>query len=180
MSLRRSIPSLAVLLVMIFVVWGGYLVSGVLSQPAGPAVTAGAVRLTPLSGWEATQPGSFGDLVGVELTRGNADLGVYSAQIDFGVEVLLTRYVTRFLEPGAQHLSVSNDVQEVKLGSGLTGLRVSYVGTFGDRSVQVEGEVTAVVSPSGTGAIFDAWGPTGLFGYARGDTREMIDSAEIG
>lgn len=176
--MKRWIPSLAVTAVILAVVVGGYVVAGAMSVPSGPPVEAGGVRIFPLSGWQSRE-GKAAGLPAARLTRGNANLDVLSTQATSGAEVVLARYVRNVLEPASDRLSLSNSIEDVTLDSGTPGLRVSYVGSFGDRNVQVEGEVTAVVSPGGTAAIFDAWGPEGLFGYVRGDTREMVATAEV-
>jgi len=174
------LPVLAVLVVIVAVTMGGYVTAGALSKPAGPPlVIANSVRISPLSGWQVGQEGRVGDFVGLRLTRGDASLDVLTAQVATSREMLLADYVRNSLEPQARSLSVSQSVKEMSVDSGLAGLRISYVGAFGDRSSQVEGEVTAVVSESGTGVIFDAWGPAGLFGYSVGDTRKMIQTSEI-
>ena len=66
------------------------------------------------------------------------------------------------------------------LRSGLAGVRIRYIGQFGRAQVSIEGEVTAIVSPAGVGAIFDAWSPEGLLQYVIDDIHRMIDRAEVG
>jgi hypothetical protein len=176
--MKRWIPSLAVAALILAVVAGGYVVASAMSVPSGPPVEAGRVKIFPLSGWQSRE-GQAAGLPAARLTRGNANLDVLSTETNTGAELVLARYVRDVLEPAANRLSLSDSVDEVVLDSGLPGLRVSYVGSFGDRNLQVEGEVTAVVSSGGTAAIFDAWGPEGLFGYVRGDAREMVATAEV-
>lgn len=177
---RNLVPTLVVCCVIAATVGGGFVVAGALSEPAGPpVVVGGVVRVFPLSGWQDTGAGEVGDLAGGRLTRGSATLDVLTRSTDLGAEAVLVRYVRRFLEPAASTLDVSEDVREVRLDNGLTGLRLSYTGTFGERAAKVDGEVTATASPNGTAVIFDAWGPSGMFGYAAGDTREMVRTAEI-
>src|SRR5207247_9668947 len=67
------LATLGVLGVMVVVVFGGYVVAGALSQPAGPPVTvAGGVRVSPLSGWEGA--GRSAEPPSVRLTRGSGNL----------------------------------------------------------------------------------------------------------
>jgi hypothetical protein len=178
---RPWVPVVVLLAVTAFVVLGGFVVAAALSRPAGPPVVVGggAVTVFPLSGWQSGQERSDGSLTGVGLTRGDANLDVLTTQVSVGPEEVLTSYVARVLRPASQRLSVSRDITQVSLDSGLPALRVSYTGTFGDRAVAVEGEVTVAVSPVGTAAIFDGWGPIGQFGYARGDVREMVRTAAV-
>jgi len=176
--MKRWVPALAVASLILAVVAGGYVVASAMSLPSGPPVEAGLVKVFPLSGWQSRE-GQAAGVPAARLTRGNANLDVLSTEASAGPEFVLARYVRDVLEPAAGRLSISDSADEVVLDSGLPGLRVAYVGSFGDRNVQVEGEVTAVVSATGTAAIFDAWGPEGLFGYVRGDTREMVTTAEV-
>jgi hypothetical protein len=67
----------------------------------------------------------------------------------------------------------------VRLDSGLTGSRIAYVGVFGDVQTPVEGEITAVVSPTGTGVVFDAWAPSGQLRMALDDLHAMIERAAL-
>ena len=176
--MRRWMPALATAAVIVTVVAGGYVVAAAMAVPSGPPVEVGGVTVFPLSGWRA-RTGEAAGLPAARLTRGNANLDVVSAQVETGPEIVLARYVRDVLEPSSDRLSISESVEEVTLASGLLALRVSYLGAFGERNVQVEGEVTVAVSFQGTAAVFDAWGPEGLFGYVRGDAREMVRTSEF-
>jgi hypothetical protein len=92
---------------------------------------------------------------------------------------LLGRYVDDILEPDAEQFRVSEEVESVRLASGLTGSRIAYVGLFGDVQAPIEGEVTAVVSPSGEGVIFDGWAPAGQLQFEIDEIDAMIERAEI-
>lgn len=174
---RRVLPSAGVVFVLAAVVLGGYLTAGALSAPVGPPVViGGAVRVTPLSGWELAE--RSGDPPVARFTRGSANLDVAVIGFSGSGRDLLREYVTQILEPGAAQLSVSR-VEAVELDPGRNALRLSYVGTFGDVQVPIEGEVTAIVSGSGVGAIFDGWAPSGLLRYALGDIESMIANAEM-
>jgi hypothetical protein len=168
--------ALGVTALLAFVVLGGYVVGGALSQPAGPTVdVGGVVRLQPLSGWELA--GRSGDRV--HLTRGSGSLEVVVGPFSGSAQDLAAEYVRRSLEPDADRLSVSSDTEPVRLASGLTGVRLTYVGRFGRSQTPIDGEVTAVVSPSGVGVVFDAWGPTGTLRYIADDARAMADAAQV-
>jgi hypothetical protein len=173
------LPVLAVIAVLAVVVLGGYVVGGALSTPAGPPVdVSGNVRVQPLSGWEVA--GRFGEPTpGVRLTRGSGNLDVVTVPFDGSPSDLANEYVTKVLEPEADRLSVSREVEQVELASGLQAVRFAYVGMFGKAQVPIEGDVTAVVSPSGTGVVFDGWAPQGMLQYAVDDVRTMVDGAAI-
>lgn len=175
---RRWIPPLAVVAVIIVVTAGGYVVADALGESSGGATTVSAsVTVTPLPGWELAE--RFGDPPGARFTRGGASLDVASISFVGSNVDLLAAYVQEVLEPDADQLQVSETVEEVVLDSGLTGARIAYVGTFGDIQAPIEGEVTAVVSSSGVGAIFDGWAPSGQLQYAVDDIRTMVRTAEI-
>jgi hypothetical protein len=175
----RWLSTIVLAAVLGVVVFGGYVAAGALSQPAGPPVTvAGVVRVQPLSGWEVA--GRFGSPPGARLSRGSGNLDFAALPFNGSSLDLVREYVNQVLEPGARQLSVSKEAEPVTLRSGLTGVRIRYIGSFGRAQSSIEGEVTAIVSPQGVGAIFDAWSPEGLLQYVIDDIDTMIDRAEIG
>ena len=175
---RRWIPVVVLVAVMTGVVSGGYLTSDALGETSGETVMVSAsVRITPLPGWVLAE--RFGDPPGIRLTSGSTSLDV--ATIPFtGTDVdLLASYVNQVLEPDAEQFQVSEEVEPIRLASGLTGTRIAYVGLFGDVQAPIEGEVTAVVSPSGAGVIFNGWAPAGQLQFEIDEIDEMIERAEI-
>lgn len=174
----RIWPLVLTAAVLAVVVLGGYPLGDALSRPAGPPVdVAGVVRVQPLTGWETA--GRFEEPPGARLTRGNGNLDFVALPFQGSAEDLAQEYVRQVLEPKADRLSVSSRVEPVTVGTGLPGVRIAYVGTFGRSQSPIEGEVTAVVSPSGAGIVFDAWSPHGLLRYVVDDMRTMIDRAEV-
>jgi hypothetical protein len=175
---RRWIPVVALAAVLAAVTSGGYLTSDALGEIQGGAVAVGtSVRVTPLPGWELAGRSAGPDRI--RLTSGSTSLDVAALPFD-GTDVdLLGRYVDDILEPDAEQFRVSEEVEPVRLASGLTGSRIAYVGLFGDVQAPIEGEVTAVVSPSGEGVIFDGWAPAGQLQFEIDDIDAMIERAEI-
>jgi hypothetical protein len=174
----RWLSTIVLAAVLGVVVFGGYVAADALSQPAGPPVTvAGVVHVQPLSGWEVA--GRFADPSGARLSRGSGNLDFAALPFNGSSLDLVREYVNQVLEPGAQQLSVSKQAEPVTLRSGLTGVRIRYIGLFGKAQVSIEGEVTAIVSTDGVGAIFDAWSSEGLLQYVIDDIDTMIDRAEI-
>ncbi len=172
------VPVIIVAVAIGVVVFGGYAVGGALSRSTGPPVdVAGAARVQPLAGWEVA--GRFVEPTGVRLTRGGGNLDVIAVPFVGSAEELLGWYVDRVLEPEAERLSVSRAAEGVELGSGLSGARIAYVGSFGRAMTPIEGEITAAVSPTGVGVVFDGWGPEGVLRYIRGDVRAMTDAAQV-
>ena len=175
---RRWIPSLLVAAVIVGVVAGGYVVDDALGElSSAPTTVSASVTVTPLPGWELAE--RFGDPPGARFTRGNASLDVASIAFTGSDLDLLAAYVEEVLEPDAEQLRVSETVEPVALRGGLTGSRIVYVGTFGDVQAPIEGEVVAVVSPSGVGVVFDGWSTSGQLRFAIEDIRTMVRTAEI-
>ena len=175
---RRWIPVLVLTVVTVGVVAGGYLLSDVVGKVAGEPITVSAsVQITPLAGWELAQ--RFGDPRGIRLTSGSTSLDVVTIPFTGSDVDLLSSYVSDILEPGAEQFRVSEEIEPVRLASGLTGARIAYVGLFGDVQAPIEGEVTAVVSPSGVGVVFDGWAPAGQLQFEIDEIDRMIEDAEI-
>ena len=175
---RRWIPVIALAAVLAAVTSGGYLTSDALGEVRDGAVAVGtSVRVTPFPGWELA--GRSTDPDRIRLTSGSTSLDVAAFPFD-GTDVdLLGRYVENILEPEAEQFRVSEAVEPVRLASGLTGSRIAYVGLFGDVQAPIEGEVTAVVSPTGQGVIFNGGAPTGQLQFEIDEIEAMIERAEI-
>ena len=85
------------------------------------------------------------------------------------------------LRPNAQGLSLSQELQTVRLDTGQTGVRFAYQGSFRGqgRAMPLQGEVTAVAGPRAA-AVFDAWAAPEVYEYERADVQEMVQTAEVG
>jgi hypothetical protein len=175
---HRWIPVVVLAAVLAAVTSGGYLTSDALGEIQGAAATVGtSVRVTPLPGWQLA--GSSTDPDRIRLTSGSTSLDVAAFPFD-GTEIdLLGRYVDNILEPDAEQFRVSEEVEPVRLASGLAGSRIAYVGLFGEVQAPIEGEVTAVVSPSGQGVMFNGWAPAGQLQFEIDEIDEMIERARI-
>jgi hypothetical protein len=168
---------LAVAAVLAGIVTGGYLAADALGRPVGGTISVGpSVRVRPLPGWELAR--RFTDPQGIRLTSGSGNLDIVALPFAGDDVELLRGYVDGVLAPDAEQLRVS-EVEPVRLASGLSGSRIAYVGLFGDVHTPIEGEVTAVLSPSGTGVAFDGWAPAGQLQYVSGEIDAMIEAAEI-
>lgn len=175
---RRWIPIVVLAGVMAGVVSGGYVTSDALGETSRETVTvSSSVRITPLPGWVLAE--RFGDPPGIRLTSGSTSLDVATIPFTETDVDLLASYMDEVLEPDAEQFQVSEEVEPIRLASGLTGTRIAYVGLFGDVQAPVEGEVTAVVSPSGAGVIFDGWAPAGQLQFEIDEIDEMIERTEI-
>ena len=178
---RTWLPTLAVLGVILVVVLGGYVTAAALSEPAGAPVSVdGVVTVQPLSGWEVADTRPVGGLPFARLTRGGGNLDVVVVPSYGGTASgLADDYVERVLKRQLSRLSVSGRLDHVALDDGLEGVRFRYVGVT-DTGASIEGEVTAVVTATGDGVVFDGWAPQGLLAYVDGDLHTMIDGATFG
>jgi hypothetical protein len=88
-------------------------------------------------------------------------------------------YLRERLEPASADLLVA-DARPV-LAGGVVAERVAYRGQFdaGERNGALAGEVTALVSPAGTGVVFDAWAIADTYPYERQDAAAMIARAQV-
>jgi hypothetical protein len=169
-------PVAGVLLVLAAVVLGGRAADSALSVPGPPVQVAAGVSVRPLSGWRSVRQGQ-----GVLLTRGSGSLSVLPAGAGADPATLAGAYVRQVLAPNAQGLSLSQELQTVRLDTGQAGVRFAYQGTFRGqgRATPLQGEVTAVAGVR-AGAVFDAWAAPGVYEYERADVQEMVETAEVG
>ena len=182
----RWLPTLGALAVILFTTFGGYVLAGETSaagqeitgdggEPGDP-IAVGPISIRPAPGWSVAE--QIADPPQLRLTSGAAQLFVVVPPSEASAEGHLQSYVEEILEPQARQLSVSR-IRQVELPSGQLGSLLSYVGTFEGVASPLEGEVLAVVSPTGTPVVFDGWAPEGLWVGARGEVRSMVATAEI-
>jgi hypothetical protein len=176
---RRWLGPAVVLAVAVATVFGGYLVAAALEEPAGPPLSVGGiVEVQPLTAWRFAGRYVAGGVPGARLTRGSGNLDILATSFTGSPEALARTYADRVLRPGAR-VEVSPGFERVQAAHGTSGARFSYVGVFDRGGSPIEGEVTVVVSPAGTGAVFDAWAPEGLLQYVRGDIGTMESDARF-
>jgi hypothetical protein len=171
---------LAVVLVLFLLGFGGYGVDVPLADlTAGPVTVGGDVRIVPLSGWRVARRTAGKGRGVISLTRGGGNLRIVTGPFGGDPKELATAYLREFVEPHASHLDVSSTLEPVRLDSGLMGVRVAYLMSSTVSATPLEGQITAVVSPRGRGAVFDAWAPKALFPFETGDVDHMISTAEV-
>jgi hypothetical protein len=188
---RRWWPLAAVLGVIAFVVFGGYLIAAALSEPAGPPLgPGGVVQVRPLSGWELSLSGPVQltfEVAGEtqearglldQLTRGNGNLAIVALRVgSLPPQDLAQSYILGELSSQLDQLTVSHNIHDVTLGSGERAVRITYVGVLAPSGISVEGELTVVVTPQGVGVIFNAFAPEGILQFILGDVHAMEDDA---
>lgn len=183
---RRWLPTLAVLVVILAVSFGGFVVAGELEtsvdvtepEPSGPLVpVAMDVSLPTVAGWEESE--RFTDPDGVRVSRGVAHLDAYAFPAFGTPDELFEDYRANGLQPQASQLELSA-AEPVLIGDGAQAIRVSYVGIFGEQGSSIEGEVTAAVTADGTGLLFDGWAPQGQLGFVVDEVRAMVEGVQHG
>ncbi|MGH2677783.1 MAG: hypothetical protein ACRDHB_05430 [Actinomycetota bacterium] len=174
------------LALILFTTFGGFVVGGN-PTAAGQEITGnggkpeapipvGPITIHPAPGWTVAE--QIPDPPQLRLTSGAAQLFVVIPPSESSPEGHLQSYLDEVLEPQARQLSVSR-VRHVELPSGQLGSLLAYLGSFDGVASPLEGEVLAVVSPTGTPVLFDGWAPEGLWVGARDEVRSMVATAEI-
>jgi hypothetical protein len=157
---------------------GGFAVARITGLPKEAPVQVGtAVRITPPSGWEVKES----EEGAVWLSRGSANLRVVTGPAPDTSPEDLAKVALDALREDARGPLLVSDPESLTAGGGHPASRVAYQGQFGSegRVTIVQGEVTAVVAPSGTGVVFDAWSLPEIYPYEEGDVHKMIEEAEI-
>lgn len=187
---RRWLPTVLVTLLISVTVLGGFVVAETLPAPeVRPVAIADVLRVRPLPGWEvvrreqATVPlASEGDISGefAQLTRGSGALDLLALPGVGGDALeLADLYATAVLTSQLERLSVSSLVDRITLPTGTEAVRFGYIGSQPQTGAALEGSVTAIVAPSGNGAVFDGWAPQGQLELISEELVAMIARAEV-
>jgi hypothetical protein len=143
-----------------------------------PVVIVGTVSITPLEGWEAAD--RFDDPAGVRMTKGTASLDALGFSFEGSPEELFRAYVADVLTPQASQIQAAEELEIVHLDVGFTAVRGFYFGVFGERNASIEGELTTLLAPEGTGIVFDGWAETGSYQWVRDEVNSMVQALEVG
>ena len=186
---RPWLPTLIVAGVLLATAFGGFVAAGALPQTTSRPLTLGDVLTTrPLPGWAVVRrqavslPTIGGSVTGefAQVTRGAGALDLLAfPDLGGSSEDLAILYRDGVLSHQLERLAVSRDIEPIVLGGGLEGVRFHYIGSTPGTGAPVEGTVTAVVSPSGNGAIFDGWAFQGQFELLAEELAAMVDEAEV-
>jgi hypothetical protein len=177
---RRWAPTLAVIVVLVTVVLGGYVTAGALSaSTGGPRTVGGIVTVEPAAGWRFVEDIGGPSGAGGRFTRGSGTLDVLVGRAVGDAPTTARAYILGSLEPNSNGLTVSPGLDPVPLDGGLTAVRLSYSGVFDQSGVPIEGEVTVAVTPAGAGVIFDAWAPQGQLRFVLDDVHAMETGARF-
>lgn len=179
----RWLPLIGLMAVILFVTFGGFLFGGVPEGSAlggevevgAPVDVAGGVTIRPATGWEVAEQGT--DPPGVLLGGGGGWLLAGVPEGTGTPEELVEFYVTTYLEPQASQLSVGT-AEPLSHPAG-SALVASYFGAFEGVGVPLEGEVIAIVAPSGVGVVLDGWAQQGTYGAVSDQVAAMAASLRI-
>jgi hypothetical protein len=189
---RKWLPTLGVFIVLAVVSLGGLFAVGAAEETLGenaprtepgtdarrPVVVAGGVSVTPVEGWEEAQ--RFEDPEGVRLTKGTATLDAAGFPFEGSPEDLFQEYVENVLTPQASQVQTTDQLEIVHLDVGFTAVRGFYFGVFGDRNASIEGELTTLLVPGGTGVVFDGWAEAGSYRLVRDEVDQMVQGLQVG
>jgi len=171
---RGGIATLAVLLVMVGIVAGGFIASNaVAGLPAQPIEVAHGVIVTPVEDWEFGGRSSGGNTV--LISKGDGSLAV---TVNEGTDVAAALTELRD-EWTASGTVTAGEIETVtNLRGGQSGMRFVYSGTFSDTPAPVEGQV---VGFAGTGivALFDGWAAVGDYVRVQPDVTKMVNGTVI-
>lgn len=148
------------------------------AEAPAPVAVAGNVTITPLEGWEVAD--RFEDPPGVRLSKGTASLDAAGFSFQETPEDLFRAYVTDVLTPQASQIQTAEELETVHLDAGFTAVRGFYFGVFGDRNASIEGELTTLLVPGGTGIVFDGWAETASYQSVRDEVNAMIQALQAG
>jgi hypothetical protein len=187
---RRWLPTVLVAAVMSVTVLGGFVVAETLPAPDVAQIRLGGVlTIRPLPGWDvvrrepATIPAPSSVVISGEfaqLTRGSGALDLVSLPgVGGTAPELADVYAAGVLTRQLERLSVSGRVERLILRNGLEAVRFGYIGSEPQTGAAIEGSVTAVVAPSGDGAVFDGWAFQGQLQLISGELVAMIESAKV-
>jgi hypothetical protein len=183
----RWLPAVACLVVLLIVSFGGFVVAGEPSQatqeitgdqgePGQPIQLGPGVTVSVPAGWSVEQP--EGQPPSLRLSNGIGHMYIAISPVSGDPVQQLQTYLDEVLRPQASQISTS-PTQPIDIPSGNSAAYFAYLGTFEGVSAPLEGEVAAVVAPSGTALVVDGWAPEGQFVSVLEDVHATVVSAEV-
>ena len=183
----RWLPTALSLVVLLFVSFGGFVVAGDTSaatqeitgdetEPGEPIELVPGVVIHPPQGWSVTRP--EGQAPSLRLASGIAQMYIVVSPVAGDPVQQLDAYLNEVLVPQASQISTS-PAESIDLPSGHPAAYFAYLGSFEGVNAPLEGEVAAVVAPSGTAVVIDGWAPEGQFVSVQQDVRATVLAAEV-
>ena len=169
--------------VLLFLTLGGFLFGGGAAPAVGGDVALGeavpvveGVSIQVAEGWTIAQ--QVENPPGIILGGPGGNVFVAVPQGSGTAEDLLEFYVNDILAPQADQISVG-EAQSRELASG-SSLSANYVGVFPEAGTPLEGEVTAIIGPNGTGVVVDGWAPEGTYSAIQDQVLAMANTVVTG
>jgi hypothetical protein len=183
----RWLPTAVSFVVLLFVSFGGFLVagepsaatqeiSGDESEPGEPIELVSGVIIHPPQGWSVER--QEGQPPSLRLANGIAQMYIAASPVFGDPLQQLDAYLNEVLVPQASQISTS-PAESIDLPSGHPAAYFAYLGSFEGVNAPLEGEVAAVVAPSGSALIIDGWAPEGQFVSVQQDVRATVVAAEV-
>jgi hypothetical protein len=183
----RWLPTALSLVVLLSVSFGGFLVAGEPSAatqeitgdeggPGEPIELVPGVIVHPPHGW-SVQP-QEGQPPSLRLANGIAQMYIAVSPVTGDPPQQLDAYLTEVLVPQASQISTS-PAESIDIPSGHPAAYFAYLGSFEGVNAPLEGEVAAIVAPSGTALVIDGWAPEGQFVSVQQDVRATVVAAEV-
>ena len=174
---RGCLPTLAIALLMVAIVGGGFFAAGALSgRPPVPVEVGDGLTIAPPIQWQfvARIDPPAGGSDGVLLTRGVGSLLVFTSPTAAAEQLGQLRDELA----GGPLMSVGT-IGPAQTGRTEAALRFAFTGAMPELSAApIEGEATAVQG-AGSTAIFLAWADIGEYQLLRGEVEAMIRQAGI-
>ena len=144
--------------------------------PPGSFLTAGPLRIPLAAGWQPTTNTNSSAIA--TMVKGAVQIDLFSTSITGGTGTPSAVYDTYMTFIGQSATGfVSGQPTGIQIGGSLPAARGVYNGVFG--SNQLEGEVTAFITGTSDGWVWDAWGPSGTLGALLPEIHSMIDNVQL-
>ena len=150
--------------------------------PPGSVLTAGPLRIPLVAGWQPAATPSSG--AAATIVKGAVQIDLFTATISGGTATPAAVYNSYISFIGSDQNGnprpgfTSAQPASTAIGPAVAAARGAYTGIFGGN--QIEGEVTAFVTGTSDGWIWDAWGTAGTLGSLLPEVHSMIDNMQLG
>jgi hypothetical protein len=144
--------------------------------PPGSFLTAGPLRIPLVAGWQAASTTNTSAIA--SIVKGAVQIDLFSTSITGGTATPTAVYDTymSFIGAGAAGFG-KGQPSAIQIGGRLPAARGIYTGVFGGS--QLEGEVTAFITGTTDGWVWDGWGPPGTPGALLPEIHSMIDNVQL-
>ena len=144
--------------------------------PPGSFLTAGPLRIPLVAGWQSASSTNSSAIA--SIVKGAVQIDLFSTSITGGTATPTAVYDTYMSFIGESAVGFGNaQPAGIQIGGGLPAARGIYTGVFGGN--QLEGEVTAFITGTTDGWVWDGWGPSGTLGALLPEIHSMIDNVQL-